>query len=551
MRSAGRIVAASLLVLGLASGGAAQSPLGSSPGAPAPPAPALPRGTVVIGALLPLTGPSAWIGKEMRQGMELAIAELKAAAAPGPAARSAPGTPGVPGPGPATGKGTPSDKAGTSAKEPATGRGLEGSDAGAPADTALEPAPADRRRAAAKAPARDSATAAEPSTASGKTPVPDRPGASDRAASSDRSPATGSTPSAPGTGGAPAAAPGAPPVPEPPAGPPAIVDLVVPPVTPLALETRDVATRDTRAALAGLTSLLSANVPVVVTASPTPTLAIHSEAAARDVLVIHQGPVTAQFAAPGRTIVHARPPAATRALALVAYARGRSATRLAVLAGGDEFGKAVRAAAVGRWRAWGLAVVQDESLLPGGPDVKARLRRLVRLAPDALLLGFEGADLGDVARQVREAGYPGFILALDDDPAVALAAGPGLEPAIVLAEAFVAEPETRAARFADAYQKKFAAPPSRWAAQAYETVAMIAEGLKAARAAGGQPVRGTRLREALVARRSFPALTGERVVLGEDGTIDRPLALSTATGDHLTFVRYLDPAASGAAPVKR
>jgi hypothetical protein len=80
---------------------------------------------------------------------------------------------------------------------------------------------------------------------------------------------------------------------------------------------------------------------------------------------------------------------------------------------------------------------------------------------------------------------------------------------------------------------------------------MIAEGLRAARAAGGQSVRGTRLREALVARQRFPALTGERLVLGEDGTIDRPLALSTATGDRLTFVRYLDPPASGAAPVKR
>ncbi|PYM54438.1 MAG: hypothetical protein DMD79_24620, partial [Candidatus Rokuibacteriota bacterium] len=52
----------------------------SSPSSkPAPPGPA-PAGdagpTLRIGALLPLSGASGWYGKEMRQGMELAVAEL-------------------------------------------------------------------------------------------------------------------------------------------------------------------------------------------------------------------------------------------------------------------------------------------------------------------------------------------------------------------------------------------------------------------------------------------------------------------------------------------
>jgi ABC-type branched-subunit amino acid transport system substrate-binding protein len=498
---AGRLAAAVLLVLGLASGGVAQSPLRSGSGAaPSPAAPARPAGTVVIGALLPLTGPSAWIGKEMRQGMELAIADLNALTpAKGP-----------PGQGSAAGKGPAAEKPGGSPKSPATGRSPE------------------------QAGADDRADAAE------------KAGDARKGAVTGRRAAPESTPSATGTTREPAAA-------EQPAsaGPPAIADMVSVPAVPLALETRDVATRDTHEALAGLTSLLAAAVPVILTASPTPTLAIHSEASARDVLVVHQGPVTSRLPVSSRTIVHVRSPAAARAEALVLYARARSATRLAVLAGGDEFGKAVRAAAAGRWRAWGLTVVQDESILPGSPEARERLRRLARLAPDALLLGLEGPDLGDVVRQAREAGYPGFILALDDDPAVALAAGPALEPIVVLAEAFVAESGTRAARFAEAYQKKFATSPTRWAAQAYETVAMLAEGLRAARDAGGQPIRGTPLRDALVARGSFAALAGERLALREDGAVERPLALFTAAGERLTFVRYLDPARSGAATAPR
>src|SRR5690348_953520 len=51
----------------------------SPPAKPAPPepAPAADAGpTLRIGALLPLSGASAWYGKEMRQGMELAVDEL-------------------------------------------------------------------------------------------------------------------------------------------------------------------------------------------------------------------------------------------------------------------------------------------------------------------------------------------------------------------------------------------------------------------------------------------------------------------------------------------
>src|SRR5206468_11745589 len=73
------------LVVVLAAGGAGLAqvrsrPLPSSPpakSAPPGPAPATDAGpTLRIGALLPLSGASAWYGKEMRQGMELAVAEL-------------------------------------------------------------------------------------------------------------------------------------------------------------------------------------------------------------------------------------------------------------------------------------------------------------------------------------------------------------------------------------------------------------------------------------------------------------------------------------------
>jgi len=482
MRITWRLLAAAALVLWLVPVGTAQSPSRSKTGGQSQPAPAPQPGTITIGALLPLSGPSAWFGKEMRQGLELAVADLKAL----PSGDAAPGI--------------------ASGSEKTTASGTI-PDSEKPAGSKKTTVPQSTLKApTAKAPTKDQESAG-----------PARGPAEPREAES---------------------------------GPPVMGELVSGPGIRLTLETRDVATLDTREALAKFNELAAASVPVVLTASPTPTLAIYPAAASRDVLVVHQGPVTARLPASSRTLVHTRRPVAARAEALVGYARGRGAARLAVLAGGDEFGKAVRAAVAARWRAWGLALVQDESVSPEAPDLGERLRRLVRLAPDALLLGLEGSDLGDIARQAREAGYPGLILALDDDPAFVLTAGPALEPVVSLAEAFVAEPGTRAARFAEAYRKKFGGPPSRYAAQAYEAVAMIAEGLRAARAAGGDPVGGTRLREALAARRSFPSLTGGRLVVRDDGTVERPLALFTASGGRLTFVRYVEPA-GGAAPTSR
>lgn len=486
MRIACRLLAVAALVLWLSPPGVAQRPPRGASGGQRDPTPAPSAGTVTIGALLPLSGPSAWFGKEMRQGMELAVADLKALF---------------------SGKAAPDTTAGSD-KRAAPEKTAD------PEKTTIKKIPDPTRttvpESTLKAPTPKASTKQE---SAGPARGQDEP----REAES---------------------------------GPPVMAELVSGPGIQLTLETRDVATLDTREALAKFHEVATASIPVVLAASPTPTLAIYPAAASRDVLVVHLGHVTGRLPQSSRTLVHTRPPVAVRAEALVGYARGRGAARLAVLAGGDEFGKAVRAAVAARWRAWGLALVQDESVSVEAPDLGERLRRLVRLAPDALLLGFEGPDLGDIARQAREAGYPGFILALDNDPALALAAGPALEPVVILAEAFVAEPDTRAARFAEAYRKKYGTPPSRWAAQAYEAVAMIAEGLRAARQAGGDPVGGTRLREALAARGSFPSLTGGRVVLRGDGTVERPLALFTASGGRLTFVRYVEPA-GGAAPTSR
>lgn len=415
--------------------------------------------TLRLGALVPLSGPGAWFGAEVKQGLELAVAEL------GPAPGQRPGGPTSP---------------------PA-------SPTGAAEETAEDAKP--------------------------RVPVP----------------APGSAPARGDAAGADSGGPGA----APPVGPPPEpVEAADRPRTgSLALQALDVQPLDVRAAESEMNRLLASGVAAVVTASPTPTMTAYPLAARRDVLVIHAGLASDRFPATSRTLLQLRPSVGARAEILAAHARERGIKRLALLAGGDDFGRAVRAGAGARWRSQGGHLVHEESLSLDAADRRSRLRAVARAAPDAVVLGYQGAPLGEAARALRDAGYAGRLLALDDDRAARLTGGPALDGALVLTDAFVPVPGTRGARFARAYEARHARPPSRFAASAYEAAVLLADAARPASAKGS--VSGSRLREALVAARGVPSLYAGEVLVRDDGTFARPQALFRVEGHRLTFEGYV------------
>ncbi len=78
--------------------------------------------------------------------------------------------------------------------------------------------------------------------------------------------------------------------------------------------------------------MLGSGVNAILTASPTPALAVYPLAPARDVLVLHAGLATERFPATSRSLFQLRPSAAVRADVLGAYAWERGIRRLGVLA---------------------------------------------------------------------------------------------------------------------------------------------------------------------------------------------------------------------------
>ena len=420
--------------------------------------------TLRVGALLPMTGPGAWFGTEIKQGLELAVAELKPPPAPGV---------------PAAGDSSPESD------EPPSGDGESKTDAGS--------------LPSRSAPAGETAAAGEPAATPGSpeaTKAPSRP----------------------------------PPAPIEPADRPRTLALAVQAV--------DVQPLDVRDAEAEFSRMLGSGVNAILTASPTPTLAVYPLAAGRDILVLHAGLATERFPATSRSLFQLRPSAASRADVLGAYAWERGIRRLGVLADSDSFGRAVRAALAARWRQQGGQLAHDESVSLDASDLRSRLRVAARAAPEAIVLGFQGPALGEAARALRDAGYAGQLLATDDDRAALLAGGRALDGALILADAFVPLAGTRGARFARAYEARHGQLPSRFAANAYETATLLADVAQRS-LRDGRGVTGSRLRDVLVTVRRFPSLYAGELVVRDDGTIARPLALFRVERDSLTFETYV------------
>ena len=445
------------------------APLPRGPSGPATPAHGeVPATALVIGALLPLSGPGAWYGKEIRQGMELAAAVL-APSAPKEAATAA---------------GSGGDKQKARGSSEAKGASDAPPSGGATAGTETKTSPE------SKAPTH--------------TTAPD-----DTKATSGKD-----------------AAPGA-----------ATVRVT--------FDFVDVEPLDTKAAERAFAKVVGGGASVVFTASPTPTAAIYSLAAARDVLVFHLGwPSGSQLGPrsdrvpPGnRTIFQLRPTPAARAEALAAYAWEHGVRRLAILGGGDDFGKAVRSTLSQRWRALGSPPVVEESLNAEAGDLHARLVRIARQAPDAVSLAYRGVELGTVATALREAGYTGLLLALDDDRAALLAAGDDLRDMVILSDAFVPVPDSHGERFAKVYQERHAQAPSRFAATAFDAVYALAVAWSAPEGRPGPG--GSRLRAALLGKPAYPSVFGGELTVKDDGAVEHPLAAFGVTAGKAKFVGYV------------
>jgi branched-chain amino acid transport system substrate-binding protein len=149
-------------------------------------------------------------------------------------------------------------------------------------------------------------------------------------------------------------------------------------------------------------------------------------------------------------------------------------------------------------RAAGFAIVAEESFASRDADFSAQLTRIKSLHPDAVAISALVEPLSGVLLQARQVGFGPETLFIGgngaNSPKLGQIAGRAADGLIVGSPWSAAKPDPANVAFVAAFRAKTGHLPDQFAAQAYDTMFILAEAIE--RAGGGAPGK---LRDALLA----------------------------------------------------
>jgi len=158
----------------------------------------------------------------------------------------------------------------------------------------------------------------------------------------------------------------------------------------------------------------------------------------------------------------------------------------------------------------------------GDTDFRVQLAKLKEQAPEAVyLLGY--VEVAYMLKQAKEIGFtPQFLGDPSmESPKVIEIAGPAAEGVVYTRAAFdAAGGDAHVKAFAAAYQDAYGTPPEVFAAQAYDTLRIIARVVK------GQGHAADAIRTGLLAVQDYPGVSGKTSFL-RNGDVVKPLAFRT------------------------
>jgi branched-chain amino acid transport system substrate-binding protein len=282
-------------------------------------------------------------------------------------------------------------------------------------------------------------------------------------------------------------------------------------------------------------------VPFVFTSYSSPTLAIVPIATERKILLLNGGGVSPKLVGASPFLFHNRVLANYQALGVADRARERGFKKLAMLHWNDDAGNGVRDFITPYWKKLGGTVVADEGAPVGATDFTTQIAKIKQAAPDVLALWQWGKDWGVAAKQARDLGYTGPIMAIEYTPDAHKIAGGAAEGVEYVTDYFNPQGDDKWTRsFAQAYRAKHGEDPEIYAANYYEGVHILAELIRLAKQKGGDYWNGDRLRQALLERRRFPSVYGGTVDFQDDGTSIKRVALFEIKDGKTHFRRFID-----------
>lgn len=141
----------------------------------------------------------------------------------------------------------------------------------------------------------------------------------------------------------------------------------------------------------------------------------------------------------------------------------------------------------------GLSIVATESFGSKDTDFSAQLTKIKALKPDAVGISALVEPVSGVLLQARQLGFGPETLFIggngSNSPKLGEIAGKAADGLIVGTPWFIAKPDAKNQAFVTAFRSKYGRDPDQFAAQAYDTMFILAQAIEAAGAADPEKIR--------------------------------------------------------------
>jgi branched-chain amino acid transport system substrate-binding protein len=209
----------------------------------------------------------------------------------------------------------------------------------------------------------------------------------------------------------------------------------------------------------------------------------------------------------GNYIFRDTPIAATEVNATVDWGiKDIGGKRIGIIGRNDDYGRAYGELFKTRSQADGAEVVAEEYINPGNQDLKPLITGMRAKRPDMVFLALFQVEAALLFQQSRDMKFqPVFMSGAGlFNPQLLSLAGDAANGMLLVSTYYPASTNPEVQRFVAAYQAKFGAIPSKFAAHSYDAVRLIADAIKRAGSA-----ENAKVRDALATTAGFKGVIGD------------------------------------------
>lgn len=315
----------------------------------------------------------------------------------------------------------------------------------------------------------------------------------------------------------------------------------------LALHIEDHKSGDARAANSAMRKLSSIDkTPVVLSSYGGITLAIQPLAAQQNVLLFNGGG-TASTLIDKKNLYNTRMVASQLAPLAVQWAVEKlGAKKIATVYYTDSSGVETNEAVKKACEKLGCEVIDEEPYKLGSTDFSVPLSRVKAAAPDAIILGSWGADVGHIVKQAKERDISAGIVGLELLSNELQIAGKTMDGYTAIFDSFdpnADNPSTQA--FVEVFKKAYGEVPDYYDANYYEIIKdVLAPLIQKTIEAGEDPTKigvlNEQMEKLVEQNYQFDSVYGGKLQLHKDGSVTKPVGVYQVKDGQAVPIAHVD-----------